>query len=562
MAKIISGLFGLPTELLLLIVKESRPDGFESLMLTCKKLYLTGSGLIHEHNFCKTWGPKNWPTAGSNVNWTPPGTYMSTENPPQFFQRLLDEPASRRDWLLLYTTAVHIAYDVHFSSIDTEMTIISRIRTDWSDLGTSLIGIIKKTPILLDSFKTAEKVLLLLQGHGSQGLTGVDELKDIQGLYATLILLLLPNITRISSDDHTQVLPKTCIQMLSQLISQNPHHHYFQNLERLDIMNRGDGREVHFDILAPFISLASLKSLKVVSLNCYDRRTMQPISYDWPAGMVKRSSLEQLVLRASITSPEELSVLLTHLGSLKSLILEFKPMREVRSFKLSQDQRHQVKQMEYQSIGELPADELYDDSYFETHIWPPPLRVEDHLRCILAQYRQQLRHLVIGITSPATAPWMAYKQKIIHFKDFVNLTHLEVNIRILQPSNKFMMIGREIRLLPRSLTEILPSSIQVARVIADGWIDYPVLDALLLNIPAKRESLSMLRNVKFRVAEDYKKMMSSPRKPSPRLANRSKEELSMLLPWREELEVVGISLDTEVVPYFYSRADPVEQWND
>lgn len=47
-------LLSLPDELLCQILELSRPNGFESFMLSCKRVCYAGSNMALDHNFCKS----------------------------------------------------------------------------------------------------------------------------------------------------------------------------------------------------------------------------------------------------------------------------------------------------------------------------------------------------------------------------------------------------------------------------------------------------------------------------------------------------------------------------
>jgi hypothetical protein len=83
-----------------------------------------------------------------------------------------------------------------------------------------------------------------------------DDWHHIYTLYCTLIILLLPNVTKLSSHSTREALQ--CIQTLSQLVHNNSS--YLPKLEHLHI-GCDEFCHIRLDAVAPFTRLPRLKYL-------------------------------------------------------------------------------------------------------------------------------------------------------------------------------------------------------------------------------------------------------------------------------------------------------------
>jgi hypothetical protein len=84
----IVGFLQLPNELIYKLFELTRPFGFESFVLTLKRVYNTGKPPIPDQNFCKQWSKRI------------PGDMDGL----LILRELLSAPPSSREWLLKYVT--------------------------------------------------------------------------------------------------------------------------------------------------------------------------------------------------------------------------------------------------------------------------------------------------------------------------------------------------------------------------------------------------------------------------------------------------------------------------
>jgi hypothetical protein len=167
-----------------------------------------------------------------------------------------------------------------------------------------------------------------------------------------------------------------------------------------------------------------------------------------------------------------------------------------------------------------------------------------------------LKHLAITSEPLHLLPWSDPDQLIMDFKD-LKLSHLEVNINMVRPSNEsadFGQLGPRY-CLPRSLTDILPASIEVVRLFIIEF-DFRAFDRLFGKISSERHLVPSLRKILLRLPSDFEPWFFYPRENGP-------EEYHNLNVWRKPLNTIGIDLEVEKLtrPARLS-AKCVEDWDN
>jgi hypothetical protein len=396
----------------------------------------------------------------------------------------------------------------------------------------TLLQIFEDLPEITEYFKCAITLRSCILNEPGWNLSAAsDGLKDLINLYTTLIALLLFNVKGIYVDERFSMREdQISAQIWPRLIGSRLFWSRYQRLETICI---DDIYHPDFDMIAPLTLLPELKYLKMSRHYKGFKETRDPSRFSWPPGERKKSPLMQLIFHCSIISPKELELLLQHVESLQSLVLEFEV---IHSLVDDSDEEDTAKYERGRKIVEGRWD---CDTKWELCKWPPPVRAEETLQSILAQTMssRSLKHLAIASQPEHTIPWTDPKQLIVHFKDFEYLTHLEFNIYLLRPSNYKIWSGR-VEYLPRSLVEILPSSIEVVRLIIDT-VHYRVFDRLLERIPSERNPLPALRKILLRLPEGFANMLYFP-------FEEDQDYYRSFRRWREPLNAVGIELDIQV----------------
>lgn len=95
------GFMALPNEIIYRIINQTRPFGFENILLACKRTYEVGQRLIPDHTFCTRWA-RTYEAPGELGMWTSSVLIL-----PQ----ILSAPSNVQQWLLLYIRQLTISRD-------------------------------------------------------------------------------------------------------------------------------------------------------------------------------------------------------------------------------------------------------------------------------------------------------------------------------------------------------------------------------------------------------------------------------------------------------------------
>jgi hypothetical protein len=282
----------LPPELLLYIVKSSRPDGFEAFILTCKTVYQVGAPLIQEHNFCKIW-PIFYESRQLPVFGEPrrlPG-YLEFRGLFRFFQHLLELPSLRKSPILQYLNNIEWVGGFHPKPEGmTETAVLQKaaLEAPW------LLKRIQEMNEDLQRLKVCyDEVLfeeLEIKGYGFESARSVIENIDPYSRASSLIpdligLLPLPSLISLKIDDRGS-------RGILGLVRHHNGELYFQQLRK--IYFKGDHQK-SLSQIAPLLLLPTLKSLIIYTIE--DRQPLvdgrEAITFEWPYGD-KKVALENI----------------------------------------------------------------------------------------------------------------------------------------------------------------------------------------------------------------------------------------------------------------------------
>jgi hypothetical protein len=461
---------GLPSELLVSIANFSRPNSFESFMLSSKTIHAAGSGLIKDHNFCKRW---------DDCNALHTSRHLHTCAPISTFQRLLEAPRSVRPWLLEYKSKVFICY-YHFRHWEGQtFDVMSRVRTQLPWIVDEYLYLLAQFPSLFHDFESSDSLARYFEGRDST----ISE-KDLGPLCALLLLLLCSNC-RILVIHEPQVPPgSSCISRLSQLNGHNIGHPILPDLSTIhvDHAHRRLEKEMAHSLFS-FQRLENLVLGQLVTVSRHSQNLTDLVSSPVPQSTCEEYSpmLRQLILRKAIILPDDMLDLLMPLVYLESLLLEIRPYT------------HDIK----------PVRE-------EGEIWPPQFRGADFVLAIARCKGNSLKHLSLTIWYNRSTfdPIIDPFQHISGFHDFAALTHLEFDACILCGTKEIVLNLSEPHWIPIPIWQALPSSIQVVRIIVHRVTSH-ILYGLLRDTPFEKNKFASLRKIVLRLSRNGKPSCSA-----------------------------------------------------
>ncbi|KAI0829510.1 hypothetical protein F5Y06DRAFT_282748 [Hypoxylon sp. FL0890] len=302
-------LLNLPPELLRYVIEESVPEGFESLLLSCRHIYECGKHLIASHNTRKGY----WEHLEVDRYFN----YMSTFS---LLHRVADEPL-----LLRYIESVDFLrrqdHTRSFGNFELQK---------WDDATLDRIKrFIEESPYLRKAEKVAPE-----KWAQSMLFENVDRFDRYLALITPFFLTLLPNVKVLvlpgslscfiappstgtqDLDFHHEVWD--VMEVIRQSAEKSPEHAPLGKLANLQIYgyHRDDTGSI-FDLraLSPFLVLPNLTKLRLA--NCVATR-------DYPSGVGYRwhysdmnSGLREIHLDCGCMDSDGLSQLLSHTPHLK-----------------------------------------------------------------------------------------------------------------------------------------------------------------------------------------------------------------------------------------------------
>jgi hypothetical protein len=564
------GILDIPPELLVLILRSSMPDGFESFMLTCKAVYATGFGLIKEHKAYESWISTCF---NSRIQDDRLYIYDSFDLLLSWVQ--LDQ--RRRYEHLLYIKRVDIHRIGRIQSYHAEKIkfIMGKIKTEepW------LLEIINLVLGKLESFglncNTHNQPLIPCKlgilpdylpmcadayGDISTGKT----LVHVPELCQALVLGLLPNLQslvihyRRCMDEYVSALLK-----ISALVDRDRGKSCFTNLHEIYIDYGYFGT---LDDLVPLLSLPQLETLAAnkVRENYQDAEinNLEHSYGEWPEGKMK--SLKRLILFDVEVSAERFAKFMSLIQFVQTFVWESAGLDSEIWEEFNADRASPTMYMRYPVAAEAGRDERsgnrgnitpklvnavksartshnLDDKVNEPvaqEFWTPLLEydsaedteevgdfelridkgvysgnrttykiVEDRyynywnpaeFLQILLKHKETLQQLNLTMVMLYQPLKIENECRIVHFRDFKALTHLEYDIRIVKTRNRRNKYKPWLG-LPASLSVILPPSIEVVRVVM-GEPEFHGLHEMLRRLVPEKHRFPNFRLVHVRMA--------------------------------------------------------------
>ncbi|KAF2664577.1 hypothetical protein BT63DRAFT_460068 [Microthyrium microscopicum] len=517
----------LPTELLFIILQFSQPSGFQSLILTCKRMYSVGIPLIESHNFCKNWvlpGSGLWCTRLISQPPAPGFSHRAPSMPFPFFRPLLQAPAKYQLLLLRYLT--HARWDC----------------TQTKDFRWALWKDSSQSPELHQSLLRKNSEISHLDiTHDTIGI-GSDlkrchclcEADNVQEYGKEIccefcqaaFLLLLPNLKTLDfvlCNYGFASCPEPPI--LSAIIHATRGRFYFQELERLCVY----GYKSSIMNLTSFLLLPRLETLYVhhmydsflytESERHLDRFCDKPIL-----------RLRKLAFFDCYTQIRSLELFLGQIEGLHTFVWEdctsIRALRSSSQGEANEDLPESGNEAEHETLTEdcvklLPMNKpiktttqpshgtaVFEDieSEDETQVNNEPVDGEEHLywnpRRVLGsllRFKNTLQYLVLTTSfdddTYGHAPIYGNYQ-ITHFRHFATLKYLKVDTRVLR-MRKISTPGNSTETeLPYPLTQILPPSIERVEIRSE-LPEEDILLALLHELPTNSDALPNLKDIRL-----------------------------------------------------------------
>jgi hypothetical protein len=178
--------------------------------------------------------------------------------------------------------------------------------------------------------------------------------------------------------------------------------------------------------------------------------------------------------------------------------------------------------------------------------WPPKFRGSDYIQAIVQTKGRTLKYLSLTMYKLSHRPFIDPVQRITSFRDFIVLTHLEFDIRMLDCSKEIVPDHYDLKWIPVSIWKILPLSIQVVRVIIPRAGSSHILYGLLREAPAEKTEFPFLRKLVLRVT----------RKQGLSYLVQTLEPMQLLL---DAVSRLGIEVELDEA---WNRIIPNSKWDD
>jgi hypothetical protein len=494
----------LPNELLYYTLEICHPDDFESSVLTCRRFHEVAKPLIPNYNICRQLA------LDSDLEFTSTG-HIVIRDPSDFLLWLSQKPTKVQVEVFRYFKRV-ILFPSH-----------ARLGHDTNNRGLGEMN-------HLDIVEKKLQECPALNRAVSDALPGP---KDADGIlqcyeYALLILfshaesLILPHgdsWLNHKRHGHSQ------FPGLPELAWQDQGTEHLQHLRELYV--HGTAKKSLHATIAPLLGLPKLEMLVLGEFDqrksippeflgiCYngyrELSTKRDLKFEEVnetedsldktserlkslAGEVQYSNiygdrcsaLKKLVIHRGSWHAEDMGKLLRHVPSLRTLIWE--------------------------DYTQLPANRFSDiQAEVTPELWFKPLNM---LQQLASTHGDKLEHLALMINEDGESAFIARDQAIVDFKDFVQLKHLEIDVRILK-------LAEDWESPPPSLTGALPRNLQNLGLVipnpdrrtVDGFLgslpgsktDFPSLQKIVLSVPLRgsydRFEVNSLRTLVRKFAE-------------------------------------------------------------
>lgn len=404
----------LPDELLLSILDLARPGDFESLALSCRRLYRVAGSLIQDHNLCKR------AILDESLNYAL-HDFRKVLNVQSMLNWLSRLPARNHlDALRYFTNTIWCGPTAETPHSYSDRDLIKTLCREEEDLQALLLDMESKaSELYLQQFEDSDPALLEPYPHS----TATD-----------LSFYLLPYMYGIESLAlQRRWWSLANVNLLMRILSMNAGGH--RNLKQIWLSHASGMTPT---AAAPLFSLPFLEILTIEEFRSEDFHYRRSI----PPGIFAQSPLKCLCLLKSSWHYEDLTNLLRQLPCLTSLIW-------VDYIDLVRDERKPRELFDYAEWdGEPIEDDELDfgnqDSSNKTYgpikddTWKYGTRFEFQanklLNTIAQTHGSKLRQLSITLCSyyPSQNPISRWSQ-IVHFRQFQNLAFLEIDVRTLRP---------------------------------------------------------------------------------------------------------------------------------
>jgi hypothetical protein len=517
-------LLTLPTELLYSITEFTRPFDFENFLLSCKSIYEIGESIIADHNYCKGWRAHR-----ASVSY--------------ILGALTRSSRRHQNWLLEYVECFE-PRDANWVACDRQLLLPKLEEMPWVE---------KQLHRIVEEYPQTRKYL------------ETDLENDYaEDFYRLSFFLLLSNLRRLS----LPCLPSAQQDLtLMSVIRRDQGQRYFRKLEevRLD--------SLAFESLDDISTWLLLPTLRVLATMRLSTTYNGIVTSSSPPG---KFSLEHVVFLECTMAAELIVNMLETFPSLRTFIFENNiplpqdcpesyeilpsksrtchtlsrsedqtlhiPIRDQdvlltvedvnirREASNSADSYEPVESLEEAREGWIPlsfyesdtsegyADENRTSSKNneDTFEFFNPKKLVQSLERNL---QHTIEHLAISNTTQETM--IPRENQIIDLKSFSKLTHLELDTQFLHPLTGALIGGS----VPRSITRVLPASIQVLGLhFRDG--DFRQFYQMLRKLPSEHAKFPALRLVVIKFVD----------------SDQNYETWTRMLPLQEQFEEIGIAL--------------------
>ncbi|KAF2434280.1 hypothetical protein EJ08DRAFT_730963 [Tothia fuscella] len=557
-----SAILTLSNELLLLILERSCPYAYESLMLTCKRMYSVGMKIFNDHQFCKKWVISQCETDTE---------YISMNSFP-FSLAKLEPPGSTHPHV--YSYFKHVVFNGY-----------QRRET----LEEILVSINDKAPFLRKKLGTVERYLQTIFAGEDYNLE-------------TMILLLLPNVQIL--DIRSSMRLESGALPLTTLIRENHGACYFQDLRELHLR---DGHEyININQIGPLLLLPQLEILSVSNVEGWEIDTKLDgevdgdnqfsVPFKWDT-TIPKPKLQSLILLNVHADFDTIGRLVQNLDSLETFIFQdhalrwryedmFGDMEEETlpspiddddisdlDSEAAQEWENKLKdyhdgkmtsidEMFWKPIIECTSDDEDTDPTTATTIYENklPWRCPRHnndlnpicmwnptklLAQLAVNHASKIRHLALSIYATEHLAVIPRAHQIIHLKHFTAMIYLEMDIRMLQ-TRKGSHSDMPPDGIPASFADVLPSSIIVLKLLVENAI-FQNLHRMLRKIPSERAKVPNLKAVSLRLARDISVDGRD---------HAAVEVMKRMQPLIMEFENAGIALSFEKARFWQGEPKP------
>jgi hypothetical protein len=563
----------LPVELILEILQLSRPNGFQAFMRTCKTIYQVGAGLIEEHNFCKSWKIFQY-------SWQIED-YLVFEGLFIFFQSFLELQPSKQDQVLSYLNNIDWIGGFHpipkgitgtailvriASEIPWLFQEIQRISRDLQDLRVNNKEFMFSCEFQMEDFGVEHERL------------GIAKLGSNLVIPDLIGLLLLPNLLSLIVSD------RGGLEILA-LVAHYNGETYFQQLQTIHLKGR---HRKSLSQITPLLLLPKLKSLIIYTLDdCNTLMSSNESTSFYQLDSARKSSLANICFYDADADYRSIASFLASFLVVRSFVWENSgnlededPKRYESSIEEGVQAEHGIDEtvslLEAESndggsIKDGGPEEGLPSLTSELH-WLPIIKYDsegeaaiDHgsksssssgwdvkpgqglsfwnpsklLGEVLYPHRDTLEHLAVTIAlDTAHFTYIEKPHLIQHFKDFNNLKYLEFDTRVMKTrKGKHHQIPPEG--IPCSLASILPSSVEVVRILVYEP-EFLIVHAMLRSLPQQMSSFPYLRTLCLVLnADDWMAAEFAD-------TDLTIETKTRMIPLQQDLEGVGVQLSFEI----------------